>query len=212
MNMGWWRWAGGPATRRFEQGTRDAKTDVWMVWLQALSSAFIILADMAFLYGWLFILPHGWIIAIGYTLFVTAPLFGFFIVTLIVWWFCNRFSICKFGLGKVLLRGAASIAFVQAHLLLGDIFGWRWWPEVVRSEFPGRTWPLLAYVALIGVGIAFTVGTLTAFFRWWAKEIPDPVRPEERYEQPSITQQLFGEGSSTGRPQDAPIPFRREAA
>lgn len=179
-------WLGRSATRRLETGTRDAKTDVWMIWLQALSAVVILALDLMLIYTWLLIVPHKIIEVAGYFLAVVmAP-----VAATIITWIATLLwgAGCTFAL-KVLdpfardRAGFCALAFiVTAVAILGvvawDSAEWHWWRGVAQQEFPGRTWPLLSYILYGGVCLSIWIGLATAWLRWWAREIPDPVRPE----------------------------------
>jgi hypothetical protein len=178
-------WFGGPATRRLETGTRDAKTDVWMIWLQALSSVVILSMDFILLYTWLLITSHEVIRIGGYLLFIAVSFPAAWITARVV-----RFGhglLCRYVLRRhdlmdlwELFAAVAAITVVAGSIMLvvWDIAEWHWWRDTVRREFPGRTLTLLQYVFYSGFCLAVWVGLATAWLRWWAKEIPDPVRPE----------------------------------
>ena len=183
----WGGWFGGPATRRLETSQRDAKTDVWMVWLQALSSVAILLIDMALLAGWLYLVPHWVIYVVVSILIIFGPAVLVAISLPIVSAAVTKYTamcriqspkwnwqrIVTISIGVALGVGAITVPVVA--LLAGD-----WCHDIVAGEFPGRALPFWAYLCYTGLNIAFIIGTATAFFRWWGREVPDPVLPEIR--------------------------------
>jgi len=178
-------WFGGPATRRLETGTRDAKTDVWMVWLQALSSVAILGADMLLTYSWLLIIPHWLLETVGYLVAVLAApvaVFAAFQGLRFAQRLYGRFIVGRerplWDSRKICAPTAMAVCAAAVALCLWDKMEWHWLSDFIEKEFPGRAWPLLHYVLYGGACLTVWVGSATAFVRWWAKEIPDAVRPE----------------------------------
>jgi hypothetical protein len=186
----WGGWFGGPATRRLETSQRDAKTDVWMVWLQALSSVAILLVDMGLLAGWLYLVPH-WVIYMGITIgfLLGPPGLITLLVAIVRSALMTYLKICDIqppgwnwkGI-VIFFAGMGQVAGVHGALTvpLMALSGRGWCHSLVTGEFPGRTLAPWIYLCYAGINIAFIIGTATAFFRWWGREVPDPVLPEIR--------------------------------